>query len=48
VATDHGVGGSSPLGDTLVGAWPSLVGRHLGVVDIAGSNPVAPIFLKAS
>jgi hypothetical protein len=27
---------------SLVGAWLSLVERYLGVVEAAGSNPVAP------
>ncbi len=25
-----------------VGPWRSLVARHLGVVEVAGSNPVGP------
>ena len=31
----------------VVGAWLSLVERYLGVVEVVGSNPVAPTIFIA-
>ena len=30
------------LVDSYNGAWRSLVARHLGVMEVVGSNPAAP------
>ena len=46
VTHNHLVGGPNPSGPSYKGgAWLSWLERHIHIVEVVGSNPIAPILV---